>query len=58
MIIRYISCDGCPVKEKVTIVEFCQDVTPPYGHYLRCTRENGDIFEIYDPADVDCITAE
>ena len=48
MIISYLSCDGMTrVEEQIVRVEFHQDIAPPHELFLRCTRPDGDIFEIY-----------
>jgi len=61
MIIKYISCDGSEVEEKIVKVEFCQNCFPPHGIFLSCTRENGEKFgekfEIYDLTKIKYIKA-
>jgi len=58
MIIRYISCDGYPVEEKIARVDFCQNILSPYDQFIQCIRPNGDIFEIDDFTRVDWIKEE
>ena len=48
MHIKYLSCDGrTVVEEPVTKAEMFQDILDPDALFLRCTRPDGDVFEIY-----------
>ncbi len=57
MKIKYISCDGMTVKEKVVKIESYQSYYPPHKNFLICTRESGDDFEV-DVRSVISITSE
>jgi hypothetical protein len=54
MIIKYRSCDGVSiVEEAITKLEVFRNICPPHEPFIRCTLPDGDIFEIYDLADLD-----
>lgn len=48
MRIKYLSCDGeTVVEEPITKAEMFRSMLDPDVIFMRCTRPNGDIFEIY-----------
>ncbi len=59
MLVKYRSCDGeTMVVEPITKLEVYKNIAPPHELFMRCTRSDGDFFELYDLADLDEVREE
>jgi len=59
MLVKYRSCDGeTMVVEPIIKLEVYKSLLPPYELFIRCTRPDGDFFELYDLADLDEVREE